>query len=77
MRGGERFRVGVFEGGGWTVRAVHEMPRLSVAGVTQAQGTGRIAKNELPRGRKAAIPSAEGIEQLLHKIKANRRREIL
>ena len=39
--------------GGWTVRAVCEMPRPSVADITQAQGINRVAKNGLTRGRRS------------------------
>lgn len=39
-------------GGGCTVKAVREMPRPCVEGITQAQGTLPVANNSLTRARR-------------------------
>ena len=60
-----------------TVKAVREMPRPCVKDVVQAQGILPWSKSRLTnRPPMGDIDLLKSIEQLLHKIKANRRREM-
>ena len=62
--------------GGAQFKAVSEMPRPYVTVVLQATEHCRFAKSSLTRRGDAPNKLLNLLEQLLHKIKANRRREI-
>ena len=64
-------------GGGAQFKAVSEMPRPYVTVVLQATEHCRFAKSSLTRRGDAPNKLLNLLEQLLHKIKANRRREIV
>ena len=79
------WRRGVLEGWGEglvkrgcaRVKAVREMPRPCVKDIVQAQGILPVSKSRLTKSPPMEdIDLLKSIEQLLHKIKANRRREI-
>ena len=62
--------------GGAQFKAVSEMPRPYVTVVLQATEHCRFAKSSLTRRGDAPNKLLNLLEQLLHKIKANRRREM-
>ena len=62
--------------GGVGFKAVSEMPRQYVNVVLQATEHTRFLKNSLTRRGNAPNKLLNLLEQLLHKIKAKRRREI-
>ena len=62
--------------GGAQFKTVSEMPRPYVTVVLQATEHCRFAKSSLTRRGNAPNKLLNLLEQLLHKIKANRRREI-
>ena len=63
--------------GGVQFKAVSEMPRPYVTVVLQATEHCRFAKSSLTRRGDAPNKLLNLLEQLLHKIKANRRREMI
>ena len=67
---------GGLEWGGVRFEAVSEMPRPYVNVVLQATEHTRFLKNSLTRRGDAPNKLLNLLEQLLHKIKAKRRREI-
>ena len=69
--------VNDFGGGGVRFEAVSEMPRPYVNVMLQATEHTRFLKNSLTRRGDAPNKLLNLLEQLLHKIKANRRREIV
>jgi len=64
-------------GGGCTVEAACEMPRPYMENLKQASEVFLLAKNVITHDVNDAKLVLPSLEQLLHKIKANRRREIL
>ena len=72
---GVGFKRGCLKGGA-QFKAVSEMPRPCVKVMLQATEHLRFAKSSLTRRGNAPNKLLNLLEQLLHKIKANRRREM-